>query len=338
MLIKTIYNLLIKNLHLKIISVILAFIVFLAVHINNNKEVIQSLDIDLSLSLPKNNMIVNKIPRKVSVVLKASLTEIKRIKKENIVLPIKLKKSQTIILNEYNIPELKDVSVIQILPKTIDFVIEKIVEKEVPIQFNTVNELPAGYRYKKKPRLNDKFVTVIGPKSSIDLLKKVYTEPLNQAEIIGSESKILKLKLESSLLRFKNKRETSVSYEIIEEYTTKEMKEIKVKFLNCELDKNNIKPLKDTVKLVVKMPYSLKDKFPQNDFFVYADLKDCSKFEYLTSIKLSVAVPHKKILVKYIIPDTIILKKLHKKDLKKDLHNKINKIENEGNNKKKENK
>ena len=94
MLIKTIYNLIIKNLHLKIISIILAFIVFLAVHIYNNKEVIQSLDIDLSLSLPKNSMVVNKIPRKISILVKGSLSEIKKIKKENISLPIHLKESK----------------------------------------------------------------------------------------------------------------------------------------------------------------------------------------------------------------------------------------------------
>jgi hypothetical protein len=315
MLIKTIYNLLIKNLHLKIISIVLAFVVFLAVHIYNNKEVIQSLDINLSLSLPENNMVVNKIPGKVAILLKGPLSEIKKIKKENISLPIHLKKSKTIILNEYNIPEFKNIKVIQIIPKTIDIVIEEVAEKKVPIQFNVINEVPAGYKYKMKPKLNKKFVTVIGPKSSVDLLNKVYSEPLNQATIIGSESKILKLKLESSLLRFKNTREVSVSYKIVEEFITKEMENLKIKFLNCDLEKKGIKALKSKVKLVVKMPYSLKNKFNDSDFFVYADLNNCSNFEYLTPIKLSIAVPHKKISVKYIIPDTVILKKLHKKDI-----------------------
>lgn len=318
MLIKTFYNLIIKNLHLKIISIILAFIVFLAVHIYNNKEVIQSLDIDLSLSLPKNSIVVNKIPRKVSILVKGSLSEIKKIKKENISLPIHLKESKTIILNEYNISEFKNIDMIQIIPKTIDIVIEKVVEKKVPIQFNIINEIPAGYKYKEKPKLNKKFVTVIGPKSSIDLLNKVYSEPLNQANIIGSESKILKLKLESSLLRFKDIREVSVSYKAVEEFITKEMKNLKIKFLNCDLEKNGIVALKNKVKLVVKMPYSLKNKFADDDFFIYADLKNCSNFEYLTSIKLSIAVPHKKISTKYIIPDTVILKKLHKKE---NIHN-----------------
>ncbi len=318
MLIKTVYNLLIKNLHLKIISVVLAFIVFLAVHMYNNKEVIQSLDINLSLSLPENSMVVNKIPRKVAILVKGPLSEIKKIKKENISLPVHLEESKTIILNEYNISEFKNINIIQIIPKTIDIVIEEVAEKKVPIQFNIINEVPAGYKYKKKPELNKKFVTVIGPKSSVDLLKKVYSEPLNQATIIGSESKILKLKLESSLLRFKNTREVSVSYQLVEEFITKEMKNLNIKFLNCDLEKNGIKALKSKVKLVVRMPYSLKNKFNDSDFFVYADLKNCSKFEYLTSVKLSIAVPHKKITTKYIIPDTVILKKIHKKEI---IHN-----------------
>jgi hypothetical protein len=263
-------------------------------------------------------MVVNKIPRKVSILVKGSLSEIKKIKKENISLPIHLKNSKTIILNEYSISEFKNVNIIQIIPKTIDIVIEEVVEKKVPIQFNVINEIPAGYQYKKKPVLNKQFVTIIGPKSSIDLLNKVYSEPLNQATIIGSESKILKLKLESSLLRFKNTREVSVSYKIVEEFITKEMKNLKIKFLNCDLDKNGIVALKNKVKLVVKMPYSLKNKFTDSDFFVYADLKNCSNFEYLTPIKLSIAVPHKKISTKYIIPSTIILKKKHKKEI---IHN-----------------
>jgi YbbR domain-containing protein len=317
MLIKTIYNLLIKNLHLKIISIILAFIVFLSVKVYNNKEVIQNIDVNLSLSIPNNNILVNIVPAKVSIVVKGSLSEIKRIKEKNISLPIKIQQSKTIILTDYNIPELKDMEIIQVLPKTIDFVIEKIASKEIPIQFNTINELPAGYKYQKKPVLNKKTVIVEGPKSSIDLLDKVYTEPLNQSIIVGSESKILKLKLENSLLKFKETREVSISYSIIEEYITVEFQHIKVEFLNCNLEKNDIKPLKDEVKLTIKMPYSLKDKYSKNDFFISANLKNCENFESLTPIKLTSSLPHQKISLKYISPDTIILKKLVKNDATK---------------------
>jgi len=312
--IKKILNLIIKNLHLKIISFILASIVFLAVHSYNNNEVIQNIDVHISLSIPQNYMIINKIPGKVSFLVKGSVSEIEELKKQNINLNIKIKGSKTILLSDYTVPKLEKMKIIQIIPKTLDIVIEKVMEKKVPIQFNVINELPAGYKYEKKPSLNKKYVTVIGPQSSVELLKKVYSEPLNQASIIGSESKILKLKLESPLIKFKDMREVSVSYKITEEYITKEMKELNINFLNCEMDKYNIIPLKDKVKLIVNMPYSLKNKFQPVDFLVYADLRNCEKFEYLTSIKLSVALPHKKITVKYLIPDTVILKKLKQKN------------------------
>jgi YbbR domain-containing protein len=316
MLNKIFYNFLIKNIHLKIISLILAFVVFLSVHVYSNKNVLQSIDIGISLSIPSDMMVVNRPPAKISVLVKGSLSDIKKIMKKNISIPIKLEKSETIVIKDTNLPEMAGLKIIGIMPQSIDFIIEKIKTKKVPIQFNTINELPAGYKYEVKPHLTQKTVVVEGPESSINLLEKVYSQPLDQSKILGSESKILKLKLESPLLKFKNQREVSVNYKIIEEYITKEINNVKIKLLNCDLNKEGITALKKEVKLVVKMPYSLKDKYHNNDFFVYADLKDCSEYEYLTQIKLLTEVPHPKIIPQYISPDTIILKR-DKKNINK---------------------
>ena len=316
MVIKTVFNLLTKNLFLKILSLCIAFVIFLGVQLTNSKEVIQNLELDISYSIPENHMIVNKVTRKVSVVVKGSLKKIEQLKKERPSLPLVVDKSKTIFINDSKMSELKGLNIVEIIPKNIDVVIEEIISKEVAIQFNIINELPAGYKYEAKPKLNKKLATIIGPKSSVDLLEKVYSEPLNQSSIIGSESKLLKLKLENSNLRFKNDREISVSYKIVEEYINKEIKDIDVKFLNCDLDKHKIKPLKNKVTILVKLPYSLKDKFSKKHYFIYADLKRCSEFKRLTEIKLSPATPHRKILIKYISPDTIILKK--------DIKNKLN--------------
>jgi len=313
MVIKTVFNLLTKNLFLKILSLGIAFVIFLGVHLTNSKEVIQNLELDVSYSIPENYMIVNKVSRKISVVVKGSLKKIEQLKKENGSIPLVIDKSKTIFLNDKNMSELKGLNIVEIIPKSIDVVIEEIVSKDVPIQFNTINELPAGYNYELKPKLSKKFVSVTGPRSSIDLLEKVYSEPLNQSKIIGSESKLLKLKLENSNLKLKNDREISVSYKLVEEYVDKEIKDIDVKFLNCDLEKQKIQPLKNKVTILVKLPYSLKDKFSKKHYFIYADLKKCNEFKRLTEIKLSPATPHRKILIKYISPDTIILKKETKK-------------------------
>ena len=71
----------------------------------------------------------------------------------------------------------------------------------------------------------------------------------------------------------------------------------------------------------MRMVKSLASEIKTSDIKVYADLKNCKDYKSITEISLSVVSSYDKVKIKYVNPDTIVLKKTF--FLKKDSSNSV---------------
>ncbi|MBN2694318.1 hypothetical protein JXR93_06615 [bacterium] len=300
----------IKNFGLKIFSVIFAFLIFLMVQISQSKEVIESVKIKLSLSIPENYILGNDIPEEISLLVKGPKKNIRDFEKKRSSIFFDVENSKIITIQKDNFGELDRIEIIKIIPESINVSIEKRIDKIVPITLNTINDLPEGVQYQKKPTIKPEQVTITGPQSYVSLIESVYTEPFNQKNISESgDSTILKLKKESSFISFKDIQAIKVSYKIEETTPKKEFENIEIEFLNCNLEKTLLIPLKRSINIIAKAPYSTINKISAKDFKAYADLKDCDKIKHSKNYDISVTVTSDLVKIEHIIPDSVIINK-----------------------------
>ena len=305
--INNIKNIIFNNILLKIVSIIFAVIVFFVIHISLNETVIKTVKVTPSLKIPTDSLLTSKLPE-ISIILKASKTIIENISNKRLSLTLEADRSNQFVITKKLFPELKDIEVIQILPERVSVVVEKVIEKKVPIVLNTINQLPKGYIYKKTPALKLKEVTIKGPLSYVSVIDKIYTEPLNQNKIVNTTFKLLNLKVDK-FIQVNEPKPIKVEFKIEEQIVKKEFKGLKIIFINCEMKKYGIEPMRDKIDLFVEYPYSLDRKLQTKDFYVYADLKGCNKFKSITDLQLITTSFYNNVEIKYASPDTIIVKK-----------------------------
>lgn len=299
----------IKNFGLKIFSVIFAFLIFLMVQISQSKEVIESVKVKISLSIPENYILGNDIPEDISLLVKGPKKNIQNFEKKNSSIYFDVENSKVINIQKDKFSELDIIEIIKIIPESINVSIEKRVEKTVLILLNTINDLPEGVQYSKKPTVKPEVITITGPQSYVSLIESIYTEPFNQKNIENSESTIVKLKKESSLISFKDAQVAKISYKTEEITLKKEFENIEIEFLNCNLEKSSITPLKRSINIIAKAPYSTMNKISAKNFKAYVDLKDCDKIKTSKNYDISATVTSDLVNIEYIIPDSVIINK-----------------------------
>ena len=265
------------NLKYKIIVLLLAILVWFFVKTEDNYR--YSINVPLRIAnLGEERIILNDIPKQVettfwgkgrtlfSLMLRRDVSYNMDVADINGVAKIILDKNNIRMLRKDNIDVLNIVS-----PKDIEIVISKLVNKKVPIISQCEIETVPGYTMVEKIMLNPDSVTIIGPKSEIELIASVFTEKKNYENIKKDlEKKVKLLKPDQKHITLAN-NQTKLSANI-QKLMEKPIIEIPVKVTNTPPNAK-VTVIPSTLSLILEGGTDLLLNVTHNDVIAYIDYK-----------------------------------------------------------------
>ncbi|MBI3555215.1 MAG: hypothetical protein HY074_02985 [Deltaproteobacteria bacterium] len=176
------------NLSLKIVSVIIAVVLWFVVLGSRNVEV--SKDVPVEIITPADLVVANEVPDKVTFRLsgpKAFLRNILNRREDPIRVNLSTAKAGLVTYRFFsdNIQIPIGVKVLSINPTAIIVKLEYVKRKEVPVKLLTKGEVPAGYRITRLELIRPT-VKLRGAESRIDQVAEAPTVPVDLAQIRDS--------------------------------------------------------------------------------------------------------------------------------------------------------
>lgn len=275
------------NWHIKLISVVLAFILWKYVDSLNEKE--RYLNIALIVkNLPEGYIIVSKPPKYIKIVIKGrdeyisvldssdfraylDLNYLKPLNfesllQESVEIPVKIEK--------INVP--RNVVIKDINPSYVTVKIEKLEEKTVKIEPVVVGKPKKGYLVEDIV-INPSSVKIVGPTSEIKSIKEIYTKEIDIDYISLTASFDVPLIIK----QFKNVKIVGDNYvnviiKIVEKYDLLDLNSIEVKFLNLKSGLVLI-PERAIINVKVRVPVRLSKAISKNNIIAYVDCKNIER-------------------------------------------------------------
>ncbi len=255
-----IQSLLFSNFYLKILSVIIAILLWFFVIGESKNEM--GLDASLEFKgIPQDVTIVNDIPSAVHVRLKGSSTLLRPLTEKKPLFNIDLshvKMGENVILLEKkdlkNIP--LGIEVIDISPVAITVVLDKLVEKRLPVLVKTKGTLPRGYQL-AETKIIPSTVLAKGTQSYLRELDNIFTNPVNLSAIKGQVTKEVTLAFDPKRIKFIDPLTVKVFISISEERTQRSIKGIRINFINKPPTINRISYSNYFVDLLVNSPQNM---------------------------------------------------------------------------------
>ncbi|GEM_PF-1550137 len=176
---------------LKVISVLIAFIMWAFISGQKTPKIIEkNFTAPIYFENTSEDMILTRdVLYEITVQLRGPETTIKKIKSEDVYITIDLKNKKfglhSIPLTEDLVHKPAGVSVINIIPNTIQFKIEKKITRFVPVKANIVGELPDNLEV-KKVILSPPVVKVEGPQSVLEKVQYFESEVIDISDKMQS--------------------------------------------------------------------------------------------------------------------------------------------------------
>lgn len=198
-----------ENLLLKGVALILAFSLWAMV--SEEPDVESSFMVPLSLKLPPDLMLTAIPPQTVTVYVKGSRSKLKSIPVGDLELPVDFGNANSgevrYAFDNARIRNLPaGVSVVGFSPASLVVPLEHRIVREVPVRIRKTGELAYGYRLISSP-LSPMTVTVEGPRSVIESLTELKTQPVDLSERKKSSKETVMLQIDSPYLRVKGGNE-----------------------------------------------------------------------------------------------------------------------------------
>jgi len=255
-----IHSLLFSNFYLKILSVIIAILLWFFVIGKSKNEM--GLDATLEFKgIPQNVTIVNNIPTTIHVRLKGSSTLLRPLTEKRPLFTIDLsnvKMGENVILLEKkdlkNIP--LGVEVIDISPVTITVILDKLIERHLPVLLKTTGTLPRGYQL-SETKIEPEKVLARGTKSYLQEIDVIFTNPVNLNTIKGNATREVTLSFDPKRLKFIDPLTVKVFINISEERTQRSIKGIRINFINKPATIKRISYSNYFVDLLVNSPQNM---------------------------------------------------------------------------------
>jgi YbbR domain-containing protein len=195
-----------NNLGLKVLSLFLAFAVWLFVSAPRRERVIErALAAPLSLvNMPRNLLITTSVPDTISVRVRGRVSDVRALSSQNLEVPLNLgglvsgDTTVNIPPQAINVP--LEIEVVSIDPTKIRFRAEQLRQKVVPIRPFLVGQPHAGY-VTGDPSIAPEHALVSGPASQIQHLSEVATERIIMTGRTDTFAQNVAVVSDSSLIR-----------------------------------------------------------------------------------------------------------------------------------------
>ena len=267
-------DLLTKDIFLKLLSLAFAVLLWFFVVLEDKVEQVLTVHVKVK-HLPKNLVLVKPPPRTITVYVTGPRSILRTIRR-----PLKFKLdledykpgryiislSERKIKRKIKLPA--GLKVIKIDPKQFEIVLEKEVEKVVPVEVGIYGSPPQGWKVVKIEVIPDK-VKVYGPQSIISRLRRVRTVPIDINELTGSVKKRVPLDL-PDLVKVKGDNTVEVHIKVAEHIVTREIKDLP---LIVKGAKSNIEYSTKKVTTILQGPERLVGPFANLKIEAYIDVR-----------------------------------------------------------------
>lgn len=206
------------NWHIKLISVILAFILWL--YVENLKEREYSLSVPIETrNIPADYIVSNEVPISVNVVLKGKESRLSLIDENVIIAYVDLKhdkeggKRSIVRIDKNSVPP--RISIKEINPRVVDISVEKMQGKLVRIIPVIIEEPPDGYVF-QDVIVSPEHAQIQGPESKMNGIDSIYTEDIGIGNLTETTVKEVGINLPFTKISLVNDEVVSVKIVIIE--------------------------------------------------------------------------------------------------------------------------
>ena len=259
------------NWHIKLISVALAFILW--IYVENLKEIEHSYPVPVEIrNIPEGHLVSNELPILVTVILKGNERNLQQIEDNNIRAFVDIKNSTdserrgVVKIDKNSIPS--RVSIKEVSPRVVDIRIEKIREKTVKVVPVIIEEPPEGYLFQDVEIEPDQ-VRIKGPESQVAEIDSIYTMDINIGDLTETIVKEVGVHIGDKLMLVD---EEVISARIIikEKFIIKDIRKSEITSVNVREDLSvsfeEILPL-----VSLKIPKRLENSVSRDRFSLYVD-------------------------------------------------------------------
>jgi len=266
------------NWHIKLLSILIAVIIWVYVDSTKEKEKFLSMPIEVR-NIPTNYVISNNLTTFIKVVFKGKANNLALLNESNIKAFIDLENNtgpeirKIIKIDKKSIPP--GISIKEINPRIVQIRLEKIKKKMVNVITVVVGEPFDGYNF-VDVLVEPEEVEIEGPESILNSIDSVYTDEINISSLKATTIKEVNIKLKEQRISLVDNKTVNVKIIIEEQYIVNKIRSIPISTLNL---KENLKPELSigNVNLSIKLPKKIEKSFNQDKIKVFIDFSAIDK-------------------------------------------------------------
>ncbi|MEE8564629.1 MAG: CdaR family protein [Atribacterota bacterium] len=172
---KELKNWFLKNIDIKLLSIFLAIILWLYIAGGENPTVENFIDISLTQTNLGEDLVIKEFPTNVSVGIKGPKNIINNISSHQIngIVNFSEISKEGLYKLEVEVTPPKNTQITRIIPSEIKVEVEKVLTKEVEVEYSLIGVPEKGYSLTDEPQLNPSKVKIISAQSVLENIKQI---------------------------------------------------------------------------------------------------------------------------------------------------------------------
>jgi len=168
-------NWFLKNIDIKLLSLFLAIILWLYIAGGENPIEENFIDISLTKSNLSENLVIKEFPTNVSMGIKGPKNIINNISSHQIIGTVSFSEINTEGLYKLKVEVVapKGTQITRIIPSEIKVEVEKVLTKEIEVEYSLIGVPEKGYSLTDEPQFNPSKIKVIGAQSVLENIKQI---------------------------------------------------------------------------------------------------------------------------------------------------------------------
>ncbi|MCJ7656713.1 MAG: CdaR family protein [Candidatus Atribacteria bacterium] len=172
---KELKNWFLKNIDIKLLSLFLAIILWLYIASGENPTVENFIDISLIQNNLSENLVIKEFPTNVSVGIKGPKNIINNISPHQIggIVNFSEISNEGLYKLKVEVAAPKSTQITRIIPSEIKVEVEKVLTKEIEVEYSLIGVPEKGYSLTDEPQFNPSKVKIIGAQSVLENIKQI---------------------------------------------------------------------------------------------------------------------------------------------------------------------
>lgn len=296
-----------KDWLIKLIS--LFFAVFLWYFVAGQDRVDMNVRIPVEIvNLPRNLVVSNQFKDKLEVTVSGPRSLIRDISRQDISRSIDLSNAKpgNIVIDNTNdsIPFPRGITVLRIQPSHIILLLDKLIQKDLPIKYITTGSPPRGYEL-DSITLEPDHLTISGPQRVIGNRGEIRTKPINLTEIKSSVTKQVLLKITPEISNLIGEPSITANIKIKKKMVEKEVGKIHIEIKGLARGQH-VRVSPRIIRVKARLPMLTAEKYQNLRKLFHAEINAASLTPGSHELTIKVSTDP-EVFVEEIIPPAVKL-------------------------------